>query len=301
MKIAVRAGHNYQAPGASGILSETAETRKVVQPLISYLRAQGHDVLDVTPGNCDVNTDLAYGVNKANSWGANLFVSIHFNKAYSAYDGAIGSEVLVYSSHEIATRTMGKLAALGFGNRGVKVRPELYELRMTSMNSMIVETCFVEATKDVELYNSLGSDRVARAIAEGITGSGISGGGSSSGSSSGNSGSSGTSSGGGNTGTTNWVSRLQKELNVQFNTGLVVDGISGPKTLSACIVVRKGATGNITRLIQEKLISLGYNTNGLDGIFGQGTENAVKSYQGSKGLLVDGVVGRDTWSKMLAL
>lgn len=301
MKIAVRAGHNYQAPGASGILSETAETRKVVEPLVSYLKAQGHSVLDVTPGNCDVNTDLAYGVNKANSWGANLFVSVHFNKAYSSYEGAIGSEVLVYSTHEIATRTISKLAELGFVNRGVKVRQELYELRMTSMNSMIVETCFVEATKDVELYNRLGAERVARAIAEGITGSGISGG-SNSGSSTGNSGGgSGPSTGSGNTGVTNWVSRLQRELNIQFNAGLVVDGIAGPKTLNACIVVRRGATGNITSLIQEKLISLGYNTNGLDGMFGVATENSVKGYQNSKGLKSDGVVGRNTWSKMLGL
>lgn len=38
---------------------------------------------------------------------------------------------------------------------------------------------------------------------------------------------------------------------------------------------------------------------GCDGIFGEGTENAVKSYQREKNLDVDGVVGEMTWSALL--
>ena len=33
---------------------------------------------------------------------------------------------------------------------------------------MIIEVCFVEATKDVELYKKLGADKIGKAIAEGI-------------------------------------------------------------------------------------------------------------------------------------
>ena len=96
MKIAVRGGHNFQAAGASAIIDETTEDRKVKDAAINYLRQLGNEVLDVTPGNCDVNTDLAYGVNKANNWRADLFISIHFNKAYNSYNGAIGTEAWIY-------------------------------------------------------------------------------------------------------------------------------------------------------------------------------------------------------------
>ena len=63
--------------------------------------------------------------------------------------------------------------------------------------------------------------------------------------------------------------------------------------------MKKGARGNITKLLQEKLVSLGYNTNGVDGIFGTGTEKAVISFQKNNGLVVDGIVGQNTWRKLL--
>lgn len=50
MKIAVRGGHNFQATGASGIISETVEDRKVKDAVIKYLKQRGIQVLDVTPG-----------------------------------------------------------------------------------------------------------------------------------------------------------------------------------------------------------------------------------------------------------
>jgi N-acetylmuramoyl-L-alanine amidase len=38
---------------------------------------------------------------------------------------------------------------------------------------------------------------------------------------------------------------------------------------------------------------------GADGIFGAGTENAVKAFQRHHGLTVDGIVGKITWTKLL--
>lgn len=168
MKIAVRGGHNPSATGCKAIIDELAEDRKVKDAVIKYLKELRHSVLDVTPGNCNVNADLKYGVDKANSWGADLFVSIHFNKAYSSYNGAIGTEVCVYNTLAEGKRIVDNLAALGFKNRGQKVRKELYELRNTKMKAVIVETCFVEATKDVEIYRKNGADKVGKAIAEAI-------------------------------------------------------------------------------------------------------------------------------------
>lgn len=171
MKIAVRGGHCPKVTGASALLNELTEDRKVKDASIKYLKQLGHEVLDVTPpdSTSTSSADLAYGVNKANEWGADLFVSIHFNKAYASYNGALGTEVCVYSTHEAAQRVVDGLASLGFKNRGQKTRKELYELKNTSMTAMIVETCFVEATEDVALYNKLGSDAIGKAIAESIT------------------------------------------------------------------------------------------------------------------------------------
>ena len=95
-----------------------------------------------------------------------------------------------------------------------------------------------------------------------------------------------------------WVARLQRELNVQFHKGLAVDGLRGPRTLDACITVRRGAKGNITRLIQERLNSVGFHIS-TDGIFGSGTERAVKVFQKNRCLKQDGIVGRNTWNWLL--
>lgn len=170
-KIAVRGGHTELCTGASALINELPEDRNVTAAVVKYLKELGREVLDVTPPvnyTTSVSADLAYGVNKANEWGADLFVSIHFNKAYDSYNGALGSEVCVYSTYDIAQRVVNGLGELGFKNRGQKIRTGLYELKNTSMKSMIVETCFVEATEDVALYKRLGADAVGKKIAEAI-------------------------------------------------------------------------------------------------------------------------------------
>ena len=294
MKIAVRGGHCPNVPGSRGIIDELKEDRLVKNAVIKYLNQMGLSVLDVTPPDSisSSSADLSYGVNKANNWGADLFVSIHFNNAYSTYNGALGTEVCVYSEYDIAGRVVNKMASLGFRNRGQKVRTGLYELKHTSMKSMIVEVCFVEATEDVALYKKVGYDYIGKTIAESLVNR--------------------------NSGVTptptptpepvptptpqptsknydSWIARLQEECNKQGFSNQKVDGIAGPNTLNGSPMVRRGARGNITKLIQEKLgIS-------ADGIFGANTEVAVKNYQRTNGLSVDGIVGRNTWRKLLNL
>ena len=95
-----------------------------------------------------------------------------------------------------------------------------------------------------------------------------------------------------------WVADLQAELNRQYNTGLAVDGLKGPKTLAACPLVKQGARGNITRLIQRRLNSVGFHLS-TDGIFGSGTYNAVNVFQKNRGLYQDGKVGKKTWDWLL--
>ena len=170
MKIAIRGGHCPKVTGAKGIIDELTEDRKVKNSLIKYLKQLGHEVLDVTPpDNTNLSqSDLIYGVDSANHWGADLFISIHFNKAYDSYNGALGSEVCVYSKFDTAQRVVNGLSSLGFKNRGQKIRTGLYELRNAAMKAMIIEVCFVEATSDVALYNKLGHDLIGKTIAESI-------------------------------------------------------------------------------------------------------------------------------------
>ena len=168
MKIAVRGGHCPKVPGANKFIDELTEDRKVKDSVIKYLRQLGHEVLDVTPpdNTNSSSVDLSNGVNRANLFNADLFVSIHFNKAYDVYNGFLGSEVCVYSPFDTAQRVVNGLAFLGFKNRGQKVRPQLYEIRHTNMKAMIIEVCFVESVSDVALYKKLGHDTIGKTIAE---------------------------------------------------------------------------------------------------------------------------------------
>ena len=63
-------------------------------------------------------------------------------------------------------------------------------------------------------------------------------------------------------------------------------------------VLRKGNKGNEVFKLQEGLIRLGYSDIISDGIFGTKTENAVKDYQRSNGLVVDGIVGQATYEEI---
>ena len=92
--------------------------------------------------------------------------------------------------------------------------------------------------------------------------------------------------------------RYQKELNIQFGAGISEDGIFGPETKSHAILVRRGAKGNITRIIQEMLVKDGYKLD-IDGDFGPKTEKAVKRFQKKHGLAVDGIVDPDTIEELL--
>ena len=46
--------------------------------------------------------------------------------------------------------------------------------------------------------------------------------------------------------------------------------------------------------IQQQLVSLGYDTGGIDGIYGPKTREAVMLFQASRNLIVDGIVGPQT-------
>ena len=65
--------------------------------------------------------------------------------------------------------------------------------------------------------------------------------------------------------------------------------------------IRRGDTGTAVKVLQLALVAYEYNigNSGIDGEFGSDTENAVKRFQKNSGIEVDGIVGRDTWNKLM--
>ncbi|WP_053284708.1 glucosaminidase domain-containing protein [Clostridium botulinum] len=93
------------------------------------------------------------------------------------------------------------------------------------------------------------------------------------------------------------VRKLQYELNNQCCANIKEDGYFGESTLNKCCIVKQGAKGNITKIIQTILINKNYKIE-ADGIFGEATTESIKHFQGNKGLIQDGVVGKDTWKAL---
>lgn len=75
-----------------------------------------------------------------------------------------------------------------------------------------------------------------------------------------------------------------------------VTGVSNPYTLTASLL-KKGSKGENVRWLQYELNKTGAQL-AVDGEFGDKTLQAVKNYQKSKGLVVDGVVGSKTFKAL---
>ena len=177
MVINVHAGHNPDgkaACGAIGYIKESTEARRVKDEVIRMLRELGHTVYDCTVDNgTSVSDVLKKIVSKCNAHKVDLDISIHFNAAGNLpEDGkTTGTEVLVYSGYskarDEAEAVCKAIASLGFKNRGVKFRPDLYFLEKTVAPAMLIECCFVNDKDDTNLYDYY---KMAKAIVKGITG-----------------------------------------------------------------------------------------------------------------------------------
>ncbi|SHH87396.1 N-acetylmuramoyl-L-alanine amidase [Clostridium intestinale] len=177
MRIAVRRGYQRTGEdlGAIGLLREVDIAEDYHIELMKQLRALGHEVLDVTPPEAhrSLTDSIDYGVDKANAWGADLYISCQTNNYYHRFNGALGSEVLYYkwsNKGKIYAENIEKhLVKIGFRSRGAKGDAKyLIELAKTEMPAIIIKAFFVEASEDVALWRSVGAKGVAEAIARGL-------------------------------------------------------------------------------------------------------------------------------------
>ena len=72
--------------------------------------------------------------------------------------------------------------------------------------------------------------------------------------------------------------------------------LTSSAALAAYKTLEYGSRGSEVLELQKALLSLGFDPNGTDGKFGSGTRTAVKAYQKSRGLTVDGKAGNITLS-----
>lgn len=175
-KVTVHAGHNPSgkiACGASDLLDESTEARWITRKVIKLLKKNG-----IKAVNCTVNNGVCQGdvlrkiCAKCNAVAdADLHISIHFNSGRSDRTGdgrTGGTEVLLTKNiddkGDIAKRVCNQMAKLGFTNRGIKTRTDLYFLNHTKAPALLVEVCFVDDKDDYMLYSADRTD-VAHAIA----------------------------------------------------------------------------------------------------------------------------------------
>ena len=171
MRIGINCGHTVSGQpgcGAVGFIDESVETREVGMRVMSLLRQAGHTVVDCTNDYApSTSSNLSQIVGLANKQPLDLFISIHFNAG-----GGQGTEVFTYGGekHAEAVRVCNALNKFGFVNRGIKDGSNLYVVRRSDAKAMLIEVCFVDTKSDVDLYNSVGVDRIAQAICTAIIG-----------------------------------------------------------------------------------------------------------------------------------
>ena len=177
----ISAGHNpagKTACGAKGFLDESKEDRLITKEILKILKASGHEVHD-----CTCNHGISQGdvlqkiIAKCNQREVLLDISIHLNSGRNDKKGdekIAGTEIWCTSASGIkktvSERILKNMEGLGFTNLGVKTTNGLYYLNHTKNKAILIEVCFVDDKDDYILYQKLGYQKIAKAIAEGIMG-----------------------------------------------------------------------------------------------------------------------------------
>lgn len=135
-----------------------------------YLDKAGCEVTLLQSDNLYYDGEGECVVVAANSWNADVFVSLHCN----AFNGtAKGTETCIYKLNSESER-LGRciqnqiVNSLGTVDRGLKERPGLVVLNSTNMPAVLVEIAFIDNADDAGVLMNC-KDAIARAIARGVT------------------------------------------------------------------------------------------------------------------------------------
>lgn len=146
-RIYINPGHSDTDPGAVGYETERRLNVKVSEYQRDHLLENYDCEVRMNPGSMG---NLSAIAEDANTWGAELFVSNHFNAG-----GGDGYEALVHNESRVPLGQIFEkhVKAIGQNSRGVKLRPDLAVLRLTQMPAILNEGAFVDNQKDIADWN----------------------------------------------------------------------------------------------------------------------------------------------------
>lgn len=290
--------------------NEQAQCNRIAREAKKHLEALGYNV-KLAPEGQSYQRNVA----ESNAWGADIHLCIHTNAG-----GGKGTETLAYPSsvnNKYVQSVQAAIAAISFGNRGVKARTNLYEINSTRALCVYVEVDFHD-NPEIAAWLVANPVAIGKAIADGIQ-----------------------KADGGTptpapspaptpapTPTPTPSGKITTVRQVQAYVGTTQDGIFGPNTKRALVrrvqkiigttqdgywgpkssaawgktLVRQGSSGELTKLCQMMLICRGRTlpTYGADGIFGAESVGATMVYQRGVGLSVDGIIGKNTAWKLFS-
>ncbi len=178
MKIALDAGHGPDTPGKrtpDGSMREF-QFNSAVARYAAELLAQCPGVQTLFTHAADGSRDvpLKERTDRANSWGADLLVSIHANASGDGWSNAEGIETFTYSVPSAASTRLAQtiqsalIASTGLRDRGVKIA-NFHMVRESKMPSVLLECGFMTNQQEAELLKSDAYRRkCATAIVSGI-------------------------------------------------------------------------------------------------------------------------------------
>ena len=187
MRIAISSGHGLHVRGASSLIDEVDEARRVANRLSEIMpnAAVFHDdATRIINGDAQraVRENVNAIVNWHNSQGRDLDVSVHFNAVEGIRDGGMGVETLYRDGNagmrELAGRiSRGISEASGLTLRrgcGTWARGNVGFLNQANINrAVLLEICFVNSRTDVRLYQTH-FEAICRAIANSLAGQTVS-------------------------------------------------------------------------------------------------------------------------------
>lgn len=164
-KIAIDAGHCYETPGRRIAKSldpnETREWQMNDRVADHFVKAaklyEGVEILRVDDPTGKTDIDLSYRAEKANRWGADLYVSFHHNGGVKGGSGG-GVEAFAYAEGGIGAKYRDAIYAAVIAAGGIKgnrskplTTANFAVLRETDMPAVLMEYGFMDSTTDAPI------------------------------------------------------------------------------------------------------------------------------------------------------
>ena len=181
IRIALDAGHGLYTPGRRCLKkydpNETREwqlNKKVAEYVEKELQDYDIEILRVDDRTGETDISLKERTGKANTWGANMFISIHHNAGVNGGSGG-GVTVHRYPNSGKFTKQMQKKLYDSIvkynGLKGNRVGPlyedNFYVLRNTNMPAVLIENGFMDSSTDIPIIiTNTHAKNTAKGIAE---------------------------------------------------------------------------------------------------------------------------------------